>query len=140
MVLAESNAAGSHCEPVSTGKPAGEPSLSKDAPAAPPEETAPAAAPGVAAGSTEIPDDIRAAACGPGSAPGACACPGGSAYDSDACKTAIPSCCSAKVSVDGQPQPALSRCGTDQNKAMSAVVSSAMDKKLTLGPVRCTNR
>ena len=140
MVLTEPNAAGSHCEPVGTGKPAGEPSPSNDAPAAPPKETAPAAAPEVAAGSTEIPDDIQAAACGPVSAPSACACPGGSAYDSDACKTAIPSCCSAKVSADGKPQPVISRCGADQNKAMSAVVSSAKEKKLTLGPVRCTNR
>jgi hypothetical protein len=140
VVLEKPNAAGSHCEPVGTGKPAGEPSSSKDAPAAPPKETAPAAAPGVAAGSTEIPDDIRAAACGPGSAPGACACPGGSTFDSDACKAAIPSCCSAEVSLDGKPQPAISRCDADQNKAMSAVVSSAMDEKLTLGPVRCTNR
>jgi hypothetical protein len=140
VVLEKPNAAGSHCEPVGAGKDVGEPSPSKDAPAAPPKEKAPAAAPGVAAGPTEIPDDIRAAACGPSSAPGACACPGESAYDSDACKAAIPSCCSAKVSAEGKPQPALSRCGTDQNKAMSAVVSSAMDKKLTLGPVRCTNR
>ena len=139
VVLEKPNAAGSHCEPVGTGKPAGEPP-SKDAPAAPPKETAPAAAPGVAASSTEIPDDIRAAACGSGSAPGACACPGGSAYDSDACKAAIPSCCSAKVSADGKPQTAISRCGADQNKAMSAVVSSAMEKKLSLGPVRCTNQ
>ena len=140
VVLEKPNAAGSHCEPVGTGKPAGEPSPSKDTPAAPPKETAPAAAPGVAASSTEIPDDIRAAACGPSSAPGACACPGETAYDSDACKAAIPSCCSAKVSADGKPQTAISRCGADQNKAMSAVVSSAMEKKLSLGPVRCTNQ
>jgi hypothetical protein len=140
VVLEKPNAAGSHCEPVDTGKPAGEPSPSNSAPAAPAKETAPAAVPGVAAGSTEIPDDIRAAACGPGSAPGACACPGGSTFDSDACKAAIPSCCSAEVSLDGKPQPAISRCDADQNKAMSAVVSSAMDDKLTLGPVRCTNR
>ena len=139
VVLEEPNAAGSHCEPVGAGTAVSEPSPSKDAPAAPPKETAPAA-PEVAAGSTEIPDDIRGAACGPGSAPGACACPGESAYDSEACKGALPSCCSAKVSADGKLQPALSRCGADQNKAMSAIVSSAMEKKLTLGPVRCTNR
>ncbi len=91
------------------------------------------------AGSTEIPDDIRAAACSPGVVQDACACPDSSAYDSDTCKAALPSCCSAKVTADGKPQPAISRCGADQSKAMSAVVSAAMENKLTVGPIRCIN-
>jgi hypothetical protein len=105
-----------------------------------PDTAEPETASEASAGSTEIPDDIRAAACGPGAPPGGCACPDGSAYDSDACKIALPSCCSASVSAGGTPQPAISRCGADQNKAMTALVSSAMEKKLTLGPVRCTNQ
>jgi len=150
IVLGEPNASGSHCESVGGAKPdTNPPPPTKKAPDAPQEETpsakpepaaAPAPNPEPPAGATEIPEDIRAAACGPGAAPGACPCPGGSAYDSDGCKTALPACCSATVSADGKPQPAISRCGADQNKAMSAVVSSAMEKKLTLGPVRCTNR
>jgi hypothetical protein len=125
-----------------------QPATAEDAPDAPQDETpppapsqkpetpAPAATAPASESSTEIPDDIRDAACGAG----ACACPAGSAYHSEACKAALPACCSAKVSAEGKPHPAISRCGADQNKAMSAVVSSAMEKKLTLGPVRCTNQ
>lgn len=146
-------------EPADADEKSGEaeaeqPASAKDAPSAVQDDTPPAPSPRperpdtaepetaseASAGSTEIPDDIRAAACGPGAPPGACACPGGSAYDSDACKTALPSCCSATVNTDGTPQPAISRCGADQKKAMTALVSSAMEKKLTLGPVRCTNQ
>jgi hypothetical protein len=130
-------------QPTGNGAPAAPQDETPPAPSPKPEKPAaaePAPASESPAGSTEIPDDIRAAACGPVASPGSCSCPDGSAYDSDACKAAIPSCCSAKVSADGTPQPALSRCGADQNKAMSAVVSAAMERKLTLGPVRCTNR
>ena len=146
VVLEKPNASGSFCEPVDA-KPATETAPAVEAPAEAAEQpqsepTATAEEPVDEAppGSTDMPTDIREAACGPEAGPGACNCPGGSAYDSDACKTAIPSCCSAKVSADGKPQPAISRCGADQNKAMSEVVSSAMEKKLTLGPVRCTNQ
>jgi hypothetical protein len=157
VVLEEPNVSGSHCEPVGAASPASKTPpapTKKEKPADPDDKTtplAPSAKPDTPdeepkpvteppPGSTEIPDDIRAAACGPDAAPKRCACPGGSAYDNEACRAALPSCCSATVSADGKPQPAISRCGTDQNKAMSAVVSSAMEKKLTLGPVRCTNR
>ena len=140
VVLEKPNAAGSHCEPDRHRQTCRRSVTLQGRTRRSAKGDAPAAAPRVPAGSTEIPDDIRAAACGPGSAPGACACPGGSTFDSDACKAAIPSCCSAEVSLDGKPQPAISRCDADQNKAMSAVVSSAMEEKLTLGPVRCTNR
>jgi hypothetical protein len=32
----------------------------------------------------------------------------------------------------------FSACGADQNAAMSKVVTTALQKKLTMGPVRCT--
>jgi hypothetical protein len=155
VVLEKANAAGAYCEPVGAASPGDEtppaptkkekPADTNDKPAPPtpkPDEpkgeSEPVSEPPL--GATALPDEIRAAACGPGVPPNACACPGGSAYESEACKAALPACCAATVSADGKPQPAISRCGADQNKAMSAVVSAAMEKKLTLGPVRCTNR
>ena len=147
VVLAKPNASGSYCEPVGASKPETKDDAQEQKPAAEPKSEVPAApkatgnAPAAASATdAAIPANIRAAACGPGAEQAACACPGGSDFNSAACKAAIPSCCSAEVSDGGKPQPAISRCSTDQNAAMSSVVSSAMEKKLTLGSVRCTNQ
>jgi hypothetical protein len=145
VVLEKPNASGSYCEPAGKSELPGNAPTNPPAAEVKPEGTAASkpvtdVAPPVSSGSTEIPADIRAAACGPGAAQDACTCPNGSQYDSVACKAAIPLCCAAQVTADGKPQPVISACGADQNAAMNSVVSAAMAKKLSLGPVRCTNQ
>lgn len=126
MVLAEPNDAGSYCEKVEVAPADKQPATPETSKPQPDPET------------VKIPEDIRAAACAPGGLEGACACPAGAEPASDACKSALPWCCSAQGLEGGQPAAVFSACGADQNAAMSKVVTSATQKKLTMGPVRCT--
>jgi hypothetical protein len=126
MVLAEPNEAGSYCEKVEAAPADDKPAAPEESKTQPTSET------------VEIPANIRAAACAPGGLEGACACPAGADPGSESCKAALPWCCSAQGLASGKPAAVFSACGADQNAAMSKVVTTALQKKLTMGPVRCT--
>ena len=46
-------------------------------------------------------------------------------------------CCSAPTTSNGQPAGSLQACGTDQSSALTAIVSAAAQKDVTLGDVQC---
>jgi hypothetical protein len=47
-------------------------------------------------------------------------------------------CCSAPTTSNGQPTASLQACGTDQSSALTALVSAAAQKNVTLGNVQCS--
>ncbi|ODA68125.1 hypothetical protein A7A08_01295 [Methyloligella halotolerans] len=135
VVLESPNAAGSYCEPVGASKAPETPAAQTPAVEAPADTPKTPSAAEVA-----IPDDIRGAACAPGGLEGGCACPAGAEAKSDACRAALPWCCSAQGVKDGNPVAVFNACAADQNAAMSKVVTSAINKQLSLGPVRCSGQ
>ena len=49
-------------------------------------------------------------------------------------------CCSAPTTSNGQPASSLQACGTDQSSALTALVSAAAQKDVTLGDAQCGAR
>jgi len=126
VVLEKPDAKGSYCEPVAGQS--GQPSQSGDAASQMDKPSVPGTAgstnshsqTGAAAGST------KSSANGGTPASGAVPAASSGSY-----------CCSAPTTSNGQPAASLQACGSDQSSALSALVSAAVQKDVTLGDAQC---